>query len=81
MTYLFDLPPGEAMRRLEPNPCRILFGPGPDGKFCETCAHLTFWNFNPRYRKCGQCSLMQSAAYDHQPSWRACARYLEERRP
>jgi hypothetical protein len=64
----------------EPNPCVYVFGPGPDGKTCKTCAHLVRREYAKTYYKCDKRSMSRSEATDHRVGWRACGKYEEEER-
>lgn len=64
----------------EPNPCVYVFGPGPEGKTCKTCAHLVRRDYAKTYYKCDKRSMSRSEATDHRVGWRACGKYEEEER-
>jgi hypothetical protein len=59
----------------EPNPCVRLWGPGPDGATCKTCAHLVSYQWSKRYYKCDLRRMSACAATDHRVAWRACGKY------
>ena len=60
----------------EPNSCRLLFGPGPDGAKCRTCVHLQAHQPGNRvFWKCGLRTFTRGAKSDHRVRWKACAKY------
>lgn len=61
------------------NPCVRVYGRGPTGATCQTCARLERWD-NPGRKVFLKCSLRQrthGAASDHRDGWPACGRYVE----
>lgn len=60
----------------DPNPCVAVYGPGPAGATCATCARLIH-NDNPRrgYLKCTLRGVNRSERTDHRAGWPACGRY------
>lgn len=57
------------------NPCIALFGKGPDGTLCKTCAHLFYFSRSHRYYKCKLRNVTHGAKTDHLVRWPACAKY------
>ena len=67
--------PGSA-RAPEPNPCRKLYGPGPQGARCAGCALLrSHAPGNRTYHKCALRTYTRSERSDHRMRWLACARF------
>jgi hypothetical protein len=52
----------------EPNPCVRLWGPGPEGATCKTCARMLSWH-------CSLRTLSACLAEPHRVGWRACGKY------
>jgi len=53
-----------------------LFGLGPEGEKCKTCALLTYSPYEDRrYYKCTLRHMSRCAATDHRVGWRACAKW------
>lgn len=64
----------------EPNPCVRLFGEGPEGAKCKTCALLlTTYGAGRKYYKCSLRRMSRCEATDHRVSWRACAKWEDSR--
>lgn len=63
---------GVAPTAPEPNPCRRLYGPGPDQAKCGSCA-LVSWNGYAW--KCRLRTITAGAGSDHRVGWKACGRY------
>jgi hypothetical protein len=61
----------------EPNPCRRIFGPGPESKRCKHCAHLQVRQFANRYHKCPYRGMTHGAGTDMRVNWAACAKFKE----
>lgn len=59
----------------EPNPCRRLLGPGPDGARCKSCKRLDSLSYARTYYKCELRQNTHGPATDHRVNWRACAKY------
>ena len=59
----------------EPNPCVRLWGPGPEGTKCRTCAHLIARRWARIYYKCDMRRMSRCEATDHRVLWRACGKY------
>lgn len=57
------------------NPCVGLFGKGPEGKTCRTCAHLIRKGRGKTYIKCALRRNTNGPATDHRARWMACAKY------
>lgn len=54
------------------NPCVKVYGPGPEGARCKTCALLVR---NGRYAKCRLRRISHGAATDHRVYHPACGKY------
>lgn len=66
----------EEARKRGNNPCVVLFGPGPEGQKCKTCAHLDRdYYHNKTYLKCDNRNLTRGPGSDHKAHWSACAKY------
>lgn len=54
----------------------LVFGYGPDGATCKSCAHLIRddWH-NKTYLKCNLRKHTRGAGSDHRASWPACKKY------
>jgi hypothetical protein len=62
----------------KPNPCISVYGPGPDGARCKTCAHLDGHPGAGRiYWKCLLRTYSHGPATDHRVNWPACGKYEE----
>jgi hypothetical protein len=78
----WGVPPGPARpvrwnaRATDPNPLVAIYGPGPVGARCGTCAHLVRWHYGRTYRKCRIRGLTHGEATDHFATWPACGRYV-----
>lgn len=60
------------------NPCVALFGKGPDGKTCRTCAQLMRRGGASKvYLKCALRKNTNGPATDHRAGWMACSKYEE----
>lgn len=57
------------------NPCVSVYGAGPDGATCATCAHLHVIHYSRRVYKCGERPLTGGAGTDHRKGWPACRLY------
>jgi hypothetical protein len=58
------------------NPCVQVFGKGPDGAICKSCAYLfAHQPGNKRFYKCELRNFTHGAASDHKVRWPACGRY------
>ena len=58
---------------------RRVFGPGPLGKTCRTCAYLIRNQRESRtYIKCGLRIHTNGPGTDHKAGWLACRKYVEE---
>lgn len=61
---------------IDPNPCRALFGAGPEGKHCDTCAHIyRSGSGQNRYLKCEFRTETRGPGSDHRARWNACGKY------
>jgi hypothetical protein len=78
---LFEVQPS----RQEPNPCVVLYGPGPAGMTCGLCGHLVTRAASSG-RRWYKCLLRRSsvdrrrlgaASTDHRGRWSACAKFVE----
>lgn len=68
-------------RKSKTNPCVTVFGPGPEGKQCGTCAHFIKGRYHATILyKCKVRGLTHGEGTDHRVRWPACAKY-EEARP
>jgi hypothetical protein len=84
MDTLFDIQ--ELVEVRDPNPCVALYGPGPAGMKCKSCALLLGpWGHGKKHWY--KCSIRRSsvdahrlgaASTDHRISWNACGRYAIE---
>lgn len=65
---------------LEPNPCRVRLGYGPEGKTCKTCRWLiaTGYRTNRTFYKCTFRGVTHGQGTDHRLKWKACRKYMEE---
>ncbi len=54
------------------------YGPGPEGKRCKTCKHLTYTLANKKFFKCLLYGNTASVATDWRCTQEACGRYEEE---
>lgn len=64
---------------LTSNPCRVAFGPGPDGTVCGDCTHLYLvGGVAGRYYKCDLRRNTGGPATDHRVGWPSCARFQAE---
>jgi len=62
----------------KPNPCIAVYGPGPDGARCKTCAHLDGHPGAGRiYWKCLLRAYSHGPGTDHRVNWPACGRWEE----
>ena len=70
-------PPRHRSPRLaDPNPCVAVYGPGPAGATCATCAALVYTTGGHRaYPKCRRRGVDHRWRLDHRTGWPACARY------
>jgi len=65
-------------RKSKVNPCVIVFGAGPDGKQCGTCAHFVRGRHHDAvYFKCRLRGLTHGPGTDHRVRWPACVKYEE----
>lgn len=71
-----DIPKPERGRKRHETPIGM-FGLGPEGKVCGTCAHHVRYRRSKVYHKCVKWYVSGSAATDIRLSWRACGRYEE----
>lgn len=55
-----------------PNPCVDVYGPGPAGARCKTCASLSQQR---GYFKCALRAESRGAKTDHRANWPACRKY------
>ncbi|RYC70694.1 hypothetical protein [Spirosoma sordidisoli] len=60
------------------NPCIKVFGPGPEGAKCKTCALLRYVEYSKRYYKCAKRGVSSSVTTDHLINWPACGQYQAE---
>lgn len=68
-----------ALKATDPNPALAVYGHGPRGATCGTCALLE----RPRryaktYRKCRLRGDSHGEGTDHYASWPACGKYVKE---
>lgn len=63
------------------NPCVAIFGIGPEGKKCRTCALLYRSMHSRCYLKCRLRKHTNGPGSDHKARWPACAKYSEEQQP
>lgn len=70
---------------VEPNPCVLLYGPGPEGARCKQCMRLLRygrsgkrWNKCPLRRKSTDITKLGAASTDHRVNWKACSQFIEE---
>ena len=89
MTDLFELRPPEPLaistrteteRRLAIERQAVMvrkFGPGPIGRTCGDCAHLTAREYGRKYFKCTRYRVSRSAASDWRKKWAACGLFRE----
>lgn len=59
----------------EPNPCIALYGYGPQGEQCKTCALLFTHHVGSKYHKCSLRRFSHSEATDHRVRWSACGKW------
>jgi len=52
-----------------------LYGAGPDGKTCRTCAHCVATGINTTYHKCDMTKPTRGPSTDWRVSWPACGKY------
>lgn len=58
------------------NPCVRLFGKGPEGATCKSCALLFCpGGTSKRYNKCKLRQVTHGPGSDHKVRWPACAKY------
>jgi hypothetical protein len=57
------------------NPCMRLYGPGPEGAKCKTCALLFCHSRSKRYYKCSLRGCTHGPGTDHRVNWPACSKY------
>lgn len=58
---------------------RRVYGPGPKGKLCRTCAYLSRNKRDSRtYLKCSLRIITNGPGTDHRAGWLACAKYEED---
>lgn len=58
------------------NPMLYVHGPGPQGRICNSCAHLGLYEGNTsNYYKCSLRGITHGAGTDHRIRWPACAKY------
>ena len=81
MDTLFDT---SRMVKVDPNPCVGLYGYGPEGKRCRTCALLLPGptGHSKRWYKCALRRNPLTMSFggpdtDHRMKWNACAKYME----
>jgi hypothetical protein len=55
----------------------LSYGPGPEGKRCKDCSHLTAYSYARTYHKCDLRRVSSSAVTDHRVNWPSCARFEE----
>ena len=68
--------PTRTPRLVDPNPCVQVYGPGPVGATCATCAALVRLATPQRaYPKCQRRGVSHSPRLDHRTGWPACGRY------
>jgi hypothetical protein len=65
------------LRRI--NPCVNIYGPGPDGATCKTCANLFYHQLSKRYYKCSLRGCTHGPGTDHRVSWPACSKFLHRK--
>lgn len=63
------------------NPLLPIFGPGPEGARCGSCAFLTANVGSRIYYKCRLRSTSGSASTDHRVRWPACGKYEADETP
>jgi hypothetical protein len=61
----------------EPNPCRKVYGKGPDGKRCKQCVYIYAKSYSKTYYKCAKRPDTNGPATDHRVNWFACAKFEE----
>lgn len=64
----------------EPNPCRRIFGHGPEGKRCKECSLLFARRMSKTYYKCQLRGDTHGPGTDHKVNWLACGKF-EEKKP
>ena len=64
----------------DPNPCIRVYGFGPEGKRCASCAHLANVSFAKTYHKCRLRGVTANPKTDHRVRWPACGQYKEKNR-
>jgi hypothetical protein len=57
------------------NPLVKMFGRGPDGAICRTCAHLYRKQFSRVYIRCDLRPNTNGPGTDHKARWPACGKY------
>jgi hypothetical protein len=66
---------------IEPNPCVKLYGPGPAGARCHTCANLVSFQYSNKFFKCYLRRAPNGGrggpATDHRARWNACGKYQQ----
>jgi hypothetical protein len=63
------------------NPLVAIYGPGPEGAKCKTCASLTYHTCSKRYYKCTLRGITHGPKTDHLVNWPACAKYTLSVKP
>lgn len=72
---------------VDPNPCVVMYGMGPEGKRCGTCSQLVQRGLrNKRHwykcllrRSLKDPAQMGNKSTDHRVGWNACSKYIEEK--
>ena len=65
------------LRRLQPNHCVVVYGPGPEGKTCGSCGRLITKRWADRtYFKCPYRGNTNGPGTDHRKRWPACRRWV-----
>lgn len=62
-------------RLADPNPCVRVYGPGPAGATCATCAGLVHGGARDEWLKCTLRGVTHGERTDHRAGWPACGRY------
>lgn len=70
-------------RKSKTNPCVEVYGPGPEGTQCQSCALLRCIDFHgKRYYKCGlRGKPTHGAGTDHKLRWPSCVKYQGATKP
>ncbi|MFO1487974.1 MAG: hypothetical protein U1F65_05815 [Verrucomicrobiota bacterium] len=60
----------------EPNPCVMLYGPGPTTARCKHCQMFLRVTKGKTYFKCALRRISNSEATDHRANWPTCSKFI-----